>query len=269
MRRKVKVYREPKRIQGTRPSLSPAHAPLTGPAPRGERGDSLRLLQQAHGNAYVQRAFRVASPGLQRESAPQPKRPVPGLEAELVAQIETQLSQNGQAALDTLFAALVKRGDMDPSFLAGERMTVVKDTEAMAPGHHGHTTLTEGKERPRPSKVVIGPDAFASVGDLYATVMHEWKHVLQFRQPELVSDAMAEFEAFLWEAENIEQTGLWQDMDYMQRIGNLMRASWTKFSEVEKAAMRPRYEAAQELLVAKKLEAMKALRERIKPGGKR
>jgi hypothetical protein len=229
------------------------------------RIDSLRFLQQAHGNAFVKRLLHVRTSSLQREeAAPQASATVPGLSQEVVRQIESGLRDKRQGALDTLSAALVKRGDIDLSFLAGGSMTYVGDNSGMAPNHYGHTSLTEGTGLPRPSKVQIGPDAFQSVSELYTTVLHEWKHVLQFRKPEAISDAMAEFEAYLGEIANLDLTGQWRDVDYMNRLSNLLHGYWSRLTDVEKAALRDSYDAAKDTIVAKRLQALQEVRERIK-----
>ena len=205
----------------------------------------LYALQHAHGNAYVQRLMRSSSALLQRQAGTgAASRSVPGLPHDVVEQIQANLGSNRQAALDALTDALVGQGDVDRSFLVGETITYVTDKSRMAPGHYGHTSLSPGTGRPRPSSVDIGPDAFRSVSDLYATVMHEWQHVLQFRRPETASEPADELEARLWEVENIEQTGLWRNPGYMGRIRGDLQGWWQRLTDVEQAAFAERYQAA-------------------------
>lgn len=218
------------------------------------RADTLLLIQQTRGNAYVQRLMQPATAAIQREGGRGASRVVPGLPAEAVEQIETHLSNDPQAALDRLTAALAGRGGIDLSFLAGETMTYVADKSGMAPGHYGHTSITPGDGRPRPCIVVVGPDAFQSVSDLYTTVMHEWKHVLQFRKPDAATEAMDELEASLWEVENLDQTGLGRDLDYLKRISGVLDNWWNLLTPEETAAMKQRYVSARAIITRKRFE---------------
>jgi hypothetical protein len=217
---------------------------LDGP----RRADTLLQIQQTHGNAYVQRLMQPSAATIQRQTGATASRTVPGLPGDVVDQMQTRLSDDPQAALDLLTRALAGRGSIDLSFLAGGTMTYVTDKTRMAPGHYGHTSLTPGSGRPRPCSVDIGPDAFRSVGDLYATVMHEWMHVLQFRRPDAASEAMDELEARLWEVENLELTGLWRNSGYMGRIRGDLDGWWRRLTDVEKSAVADRYQAAQDII---------------------
>jgi hypothetical protein len=213
------------------------------------RIESTRRLQQAQGNAYVLRLLASEAPGLQRQPRAQPSAAVPGLPREVVTRIEAALETNRQSALDTLGAALVTRGDLDLSFLIGSTMNYVDDRSRMAPGHYGHTSLGPGTGRPRPCRLDIGPDAFRSVGDLYTTVLHEWKHVLQFRRPETASEAADEIEARIWEVENMGLTGMEGNYEFLRNIRSGI-VSWERRleSDAEKAAFAPRIAAAQQAI---------------------
>jgi hypothetical protein len=164
----------------------------------------------------------------------------------VVARIEAGLSENRQAALDALTAALAGRGSINLSHLTGETMTYVDDKSGMAPGHYGHTSLSPGSGRPRPCRVDIGPDAFRSVSDLYTTVMHEWMHVAQFRRPEMASEAADELEARLWEVENLHLTGHSRSLEYLRWIRGDLQAWWRRLTDVEQAAFSGRFTAAQQ-----------------------
>jgi hypothetical protein len=220
------------------------------------RAEAVRSIQQTQGNAQLQRLLHGEGASLQRAMAP-PQRGLPHeIRPNLMEQIEAALAADRQGALNTLVKELAAKGEIDLSYLEGGGMTYVSSRARMAPGHYGHTSLSPGKERPRPSKVVIGPDAFRTPGDLMATVMHEWQHVLQFRRPDMASEASDEFEARLWEAENLEKTGLWRDAVYMGRIRGDLEAWWKRLSTDEQTQMKERYLAA--------LEAIKTGVERLR-----
>ena len=205
----------------------------------------LHELQHIHGNAFVQRLMAPVA-AIQRQPRAQAARAVPGLPQDAVEQIQANLETGRQAALDALAAALAGRGSIDLSFLIGSTLNYVEDSSRMAPGHFGHTSLSAGTGRPRPCVVDIGPEAFRTINELYATVMHEWQHVLQFRRPEAASEAADELEARLWEVENLGQTGLARNLEYLRWMRSDLNRWWRQLSDVEKAAFSERYEAARQ-----------------------
>jgi hypothetical protein len=207
-------------------------------------------LQRTRGNQFVQRVVAGEGAVQRQEEPPEPSRTVPGLPREVATQVEANLGGNRQTALDTLTKTLSDRRDIDLSFLTGEKMTSVSDATRMAPGHYGLTSLSPGTGRPRPCRVEIGPDAFRSLGDLYATVMHEWLHVLQFRRPAAASEAADELEARLWEVENLERTGLWRDARYMGRIRGDLNGWWARLTLQEQGSYQNRYDAARQQITA-------------------
>jgi hypothetical protein len=242
----------------------PLNAPLLRAALRNEthshldgasRADGVRLIQQTHGNAYVQRLMQPATAAIQREKA---SRTVPGLPAEAVKDVETRIGEDRQGALDRMAAALAARSSIDLSFLEGRTITYVEDKTGMAPGHFGHTSIAPGDTRPRLCSIVIGPDAFQSVSDLYATVMHEWKHVLQFRKPDPSTEAMDELDAFLWEIENLEKTGLDRNPEYIERMAGIIDTWWNSLSPEQIAVMKQRYVAAWAIIRRKRFEFAEA-----------
>jgi hypothetical protein len=243
-RKKIRIRKE----QSSRERSVEALRLSNGPAARpdhemlGERSDRIRLLQRTQGNAYVQRLAQNSAAIIQRRAS----RTVPGLPHDVVTRIETGLSDNRQGVLDTLTGTLAGRGSISLSHLTGEAMNYVDDKSGMAPGHYGHTSLSPGTGRPRPCRVDIGPDAFRSVGDLYATVMHEWQHVLQFRRPDSASEAADEMEARLWEVENMQLTGKSRNFQYLRWMRGDLRAWSARLTDVEQAAFAERIAAAQQ-----------------------
>jgi len=173
---------------------------------------------------------------------------VPGLSHRDVAGIERVRESDPQAALNLLVDALARRGSIDPAFLVDARMNAITDTSRMRRGHFGNTSLSPGTERPRPCRVDIGPDAFRSVGELYATVMHEWQHVLQFRRNTTSSEAANEVEARLWEVEHMRESGMRRDPAYTISLRTQLSVWWRRLSTDEQPAFEARYRTALETL---------------------
>jgi hypothetical protein len=196
------------------------------------------LLRKTHGNWLIQ-----LQPRGERRSAS-----VPGLRQRVVTAIEATLSTDPQASLDTLVSALAADGKIDVTYLTDGKMTAVTDTSRMKPGHFGNTAMSPGTARPRPSRVDIGPDAFRTVSDLYATVMHEWQHVLQFRRPTSASEPADEMEARLWEVEHMRETGTERSPSNTITLRNQLRIWWRQLTPEEQAAFESRYEEALETI---------------------
>jgi len=217
-----------------------AHA-ASGPALRakkmGNRQTGVMLREQGVG-ALIQLQPRAG-----RQSTT-----VPGLRQRTVVSIEQDLAKDPQAALNTLVAALAGNSTIDVTFLTDERMTAVADTSRMRPGHYGNTALSPGTGRPRPCRVDIGPDAFRSVGDLYATVMHEWQHVLQFRRTTSASEAVDELEARLWEVEHMRETGMAREAMYTSTLRTQLSIWWRRLTADEQSLFERRYRTALQMI---------------------
>ncbi len=117
----------------------------------------------------------------ERQQQPEPSRTVPGLPHDAASQIESNLGGNRQNALDILAKTLSDRGDINLSSLTGEKMTLYRIQAGWRRATMASPPFRRAQADRAPCRVEVGPDAFRSVGDLYATVMHEWLHVLQFR----------------------------------------------------------------------------------------
>jgi len=222
-------------------------------------------IGRLHGNQHLQRV--VASVWHADKAAPcQPKngngrRPVtdashpprmvqclavPGLPARWVRQAETNLTSDPQAAVNAVVQGLVEEGQVNTSYLAGGRVTYVSDRSRMPRGHYGHTSLTPGTGHPRPCRVIVGPDAMRNVGLLFTTIMHEYQHVLQFRQNRAgAGEAVDEVEARLWEVEHLQDSGLWRDVQYMAVLPGQLQHWWTQLTTTQQVHLRARYRRAQ------------------------
>jgi outer membrane protein OmpA-like peptidoglycan-associated protein len=221
-------------------------------------------IGQLHGNQHLQRI--VASVGLTSSTAPyQPKNSgerrsgnkvatrstnlqrlaVPGLPARWVRQAEANLTGDPQAAVNAVVQGLVGRGQVNTAYLDGGRVTYVSDRSRMPRGHYGHTSLTPGSGHPRPCRVVVGPDALRSVGLLYTTIMHEYQHVLQFRQNRGgAGESVDEVEARLWEIEHLQDSGLWRDVQYMAVLPGQLQHWWNQLTTTQQAPLRARHRRA-------------------------
>ena len=213
----------------------------------------LLAMQAGQGNRHVQGLIGGL---VQRDAAAEAaSATAPGLSATVVREIEANIGTDRPAALAAIVRALAAGGKIDLSFLENGTMTFISDTSRMRPGHSGHTSLTAGSQRPRPCRVEMGPDAFQGVSTLYATVMHEWQHVLQFRRPTMGGEAVDELEARLWEIENLENTGLWRNATYMGQIRGQLDHWWRELTPEEQTPHREDYEKA--------VEKIAAMRERL------
>ncbi len=123
-----------------------------------------------------------------------------------------------------LLNEVVRAAKIDTSIIANNKFEVVNkypEIDGREPKGNGLTIHPKSgainpSSKPR---VLIGPDAFGTdrrdakeiAVRLYSTVRHEYVHVQQWQIPkaaEALGRAGREFEAYLWEIENSESTGL-------------------------------------------------------------
>ena len=155
-----------------------------------------------------------------------------------------KLSSDPQGAVDEVVASLVEQGVVELASLDGER--VEYDAGARLPsGHFGRSSLTPGSGLPRPVRVLVGADALRNLNILYATIQHEFQHVLELRAG-LTSEAAGEVDAYLVEISGLESSGAWRDMQYMTHLGSALRHWWSEMSEHEQLARQEPYTAALE-----------------------
>ena len=218
-----------------------------GPVAPGGAPQLLPAVLSALGNRVVQRMLR-RSHVARDESNTAP----PGLPESRAQDAQELLTSDPQGAVDEVVAGMAARGAMEPSSLEGER--VEYDAETRLPsGHFGHSSLTPGSGLPRPIRVVVGADALRSLNVLYATIQHEYRHVLELRAG-LTSEAAGEVDAYLEEIEGLESSGAWRDMRYMTHLRSALRHWWDQLDEHEQLERQETYTAA--------LEAWQAATER-------
>lgn len=214
--------------------------------------------QRQQGNAYVQRRLAAGLPAsvphIQRDCPPdcprEPRRRVPGLDDDLVMQVEDAIdNSNPQGAINLVVNALAAQGRINTAELDGGTMRY-----GAAMTDEGHTTSYWDKDpalhpdaRMLPFEVTIGPAALSDVPWLYATIIHEWRHVQQFRVPMAMADrdAATEADAYLNGIEQAWASGL--TTEQVTELFNRLRDDhWSRITDPTiRTSLQPRYDAAQ------------------------
>lgn len=217
------------------------------------RQAALLEVQQQRGNRYAQRWLGTAGTVVQRACPPDcprtPERPVPGLPDDVVIQVEDAIKAGSrQLAIDLVAGELVRQGRISLGDIDGGQM---RYDSSMS--DEGHTTQWWDKDPTRfsdakllPSEVRIGPSAFSSVPWLYTAIIHEWRHVQQFKTPLSMpdKDAANESDAYLHGIEQAWASGLTTDevLELWQRLND---DHWSRLADpTVKALLQPRYDAA-------------------------
>jgi outer membrane protein OmpA-like peptidoglycan-associated protein len=210
--------------------------------------------QRQQGNAFVQRQLANGAALLQRDCPPdcprEPRRRVPGLPDDLVIQVEDDIDSGGrQSAINLVVNELAGQGRIDTSQLDGGTMRY-----GASMTDEGHTTSYWDKDplihpdaRLLPFEVTVGPAAFSSVPWLYATIIHEWRHVQQFRVPQSMADrdAATEADAYLNGIEQAWASGLTTE-DVLELWDRLDNDHWPRITDAGiRASLQARYDAAQ------------------------
>jgi hypothetical protein len=210
-------------------------------------------LQRQYGNAVAQRLLSIPVTAVQRDCPPDcpgvPERPVPGLPDDVNIQVEDAIkASNHQEAINLVVGELARQGRVNLAELDGGQMRY--DTSI---SDEGHTTsywdkdpATHPDAKLLPFGVKIGPSALASVPWLYATVIHEWRHVQQFRVPQAMADrnAATEVDAYLHGIEQAWASGLTTE-EVQELWHRLNDDHWRYITDAGiKAALQPRYDSA-------------------------
>ncbi|MCB8982888.1 MAG: hypothetical protein H6659_03610 [Ardenticatenaceae bacterium] len=240
---------------GLRPGREAAKTAVSTPFPDLSRAQTAVLRwQRQQGNTYVQRRLAAGAPQIQRDCPPdcprEPRRRVPGLDDATVIQAEDAIdSSNPQAAINVVVNALAAQGRINTGELDGG---IMRYGAAMT--DEGHTTsywdkdpATHPDAKLLPFEVTIGPAALASVPWLYATVIHEWRHVQQFRVPMAMADrdAATEADAYLSGIEQAWASGLTTE-EVQELWERLTRDHWSRLTDPTIiASMQDRYNAAE------------------------
>lgn len=192
------------------------------------------------GNQALQRSLRAGAV-LARDTATDLP---PGLPSRQAQEARRLLGTNPQGAVDAVVAGMSARGRIESTYFENGR--VVYDTEAELPGgHFGRASLTPGSGLPRPIRVVVGADALRTLGVLYQTIAHEYRHVLELRSG-ATSEAGGEIDAYIAETTALETSGAWRDMRYLNHLNAALRHWWSRLTEHEQLARREAYTAALE-----------------------
>jgi hypothetical protein len=151
-------------------------------------------------------------------------RDVPMIETKTFNDVQRLMRSKRYAdALDVLMKDLERNKHVDPAKFTIRFVNRTDKGEGLT-NTKFHKNPATGKMDPSgPSRVTIYTPAFGSIQELVSTVMHEYQHVLQDQVPgqdpaKFIDEAhgghageeleVAETEAYLWEIENSDQTGL-------------------------------------------------------------
>ncbi|ACY16763.1 DUF4157 domain-containing protein [Haliangium ochraceum] len=170
------------------------------------------------------------------------------LSAEATTEVETAIREGRkQDAVNALVADLAAQGRIDTGLLAGGVITydasVAGEGVANPPGY-------DASGKALPTDVRVGDDAFANgVVLLHTSVMHEYWHVLQFQDaatsPSVVPGQgggalidQQEVEAYAWEIEHAEDTGLSEKPAMMKDAWRRLHNNyWVNLSAADKAPL--------------------------------
>lgn len=180
-----------------------------------------------------------------------PERRVPALTDSLVVQVEDEIAAgHRQNAINLVVNTLVGQGRINLAHVDGGRMRYDSgmSDEGDTVGYWDKDPALHLDAKPLPSEVKIGPPAFASVPWLYSTIIHEWRHLKQFRVHSPFPDRhiAIEVDAYL---NGIEQA--WASGQNTTELNDLWQRLnddwWPNLTDAGTIAMfQPRYDAAQQ-----------------------
>ncbi len=240
-------------------------------APESSAGEHLLAHELTHvaqqGQAGLRSPIQTRLPRIRTPRIPN----MPGLpdavRQDLVAKMQAYQSdsslENGQLIVDAINQQLESGGTVaytgqsditadSPKFRIRPSMTAQE--QARQSGHNlsstaGFTFMSSNK-----NKVEIYPSAFigatteAQIGYLAGVIAHEFIHVLQNRRSAPSTDAQREFQAWLWQAEHLQQLGIPpQSVGSAQIAGNLRRY-YEALPGGDRRALQGRYERARQVL---------------------
>lgn len=197
----------------------------------------MNRLQRLYGNRHVQRLLIQRTPSAE----------VPSLSAETVSQVNAFLAQGNaeakQQATNTMVDALIAAGSIHAQRLVDGR---VRYQPGFAPqgGGYGLTSLSPGTAEPRPCIMRLGDGAFSSASVLYSTIMHEYQHVNQFWERTGGSENVHEIQAYLYEIEQMDQSGLGRNLTQLSFMRQQIVAYWNRATAEERQPYQQRYDRA-------------------------
>ena len=214
-------------------------------------------LQERVGNRAVATVLREADP---KNNGKGPLSDlldfdVPGLDVASARRLRTLLGKRQrQQAVDLIVAVLAGRGEIDVKLLHKSTMhygpSVAGEGEALPPGYD--TNPTTGKRTARPTVVRLGKSAFKDPSVLYSTVVHEYRHVLQFQSARARGTEgqrsldwlieRQEVEAYAEEIFRARESGLWWQPAEMREIWRRLHADhWLGLGPKGKALLNDIY----------------------------
>jgi hypothetical protein len=246
---------------------------LAEPAPRGRghgpaRGAMMRQAQQTLGNRAIQRVLQRSAATIQAEEAPeeatvqrtpgiiivdgeeevlqhmadpagltlQRKPDVPGLSTATETTAKPLLSGSAsdkQKAVDAVVANMVKNGEFSLSKIKDKKVKYNSSTVG-----EGLTTTSFPGGKPSDSLLEVGDAAFASLGWLYSSILHEYKHVQQQQALKKVSDwdeDYAEVEAYAREIKKAKDTGVHGNKAQMEDLWKRLHDNyWVNITDAKK-----------------------------------
>lgn len=197
-------------------------------------------------------------PLAQRILAKAPSTKVPSLdEATWYLADHAIKAGNYDSALGVILDALISRGVIIGS-LAGWSYEARKNKgEGVTNFSFTEDPVTHARRATAPVEVKIFDPAFADVGWLFSTMMHEYVHVQQVlagykstefnkkgeQRPAFI--ARDELEAYLWEIEHALGSGIVNNPAQMKEVGKRLTHHYNRMTPELKKEYKPRYDAAQ------------------------
>jgi outer membrane protein OmpA-like peptidoglycan-associated protein len=191
---------------------------------------------------------------VQRDCPPdcprEPKRRIPAIPDEVVIKVEDAIDiSDYQEAINLIVSELNQKGRIVTSYIEDGIMTYDSglNDEGLTTSYWDKDPLKHPDAKMLPFKVTIGPPAFSSAPWLYATIIHEWRHVQQFRVPQSMADRYAaiEVDAYLNSIEQAWSSGLTTE-EVQELWERLKDDHWSSITDADiKESLRPRFDAAQ------------------------
>jgi hypothetical protein len=205
-------HRGPGASRGARPAGAEHRSPFA----------DLVHLQRTAGNAATTSllAGRVPGPAVVVQRKPE----VPGLSKSAETKVKPLLTGSAadkQKAIDIVFGQLRANGRVGVPLKKLDGRKVHYDSSVVGEGETNTDYSATG--RPKKCKVSMGDDAFASVGWLYSSVIHELRHAeqrLAVKLSKLSSQAFRETEAYTVEILRSKETGVFADAAKMEDLWN-------------------------------------------------
>ena len=183
----------------------------------------------------------------------------PGLTVAVANDVQALIDAGDrQGAIDRLVEHLDVDGQLDRDLLLNRKMfysrSISGEGEAAPPGFD--RDAESGERTARPTRVRIGRAAFRrDISWLYSSIMHEYKHVLQFQQAgargtmgQVAIDWLIErqeVEAYAWEILNSRTTGMFHNPRQMRETWRrLHREHWVGLGPRGKALLNDLYTRA-------------------------